>query len=294
MTLNCSICNSLRITFISKWNYSHIACLACGHVSLFPLLNNFESAELHRCNYSYAFKDTDYVSELPKPTWFELLDLNEPKSFLDVGCADGRLLNYLKIKGMRNLVGLEVNDRLAAIGRNNGLKIVTGNLNEVEFDDSSFDYVHLGDVLEHLPETDDALIQLKKFLNKDGILIITTPNLHSIWSKITLFIHKKLNIPWSSLTPPHHVNNYTLTSLKILLERNGFEILRVFHSRHSFIYELSSLRLRREFVESPSFRSMLRMLNGYSCYFIAQLLYWLLILKGGHKFKMTLACRLLS
>ena len=82
----------------------------------------------------------------------------------------------------------------------------------------SFDVVFIGETLEHLPNPGNFLLGVDRNLKPDGLLIITTPNVFSVFRWLSLF----LGSPTSS---SHHVSWYDKSTLKNLLGTFGFEIV---------------------------------------------------------------------
>jgi hypothetical protein len=54
---------------------------------------------------------------------------------------------------------------------------------------------------------------VSNLLKDSGRIIITTPNLDCFWSKSTLLLYKWFGIPWSSLTPPHHLFQFSTSGI---------------------------------------------------------------------------------
>ena len=110
----------------------------------------------------------------------EILD-NIPEdinSILDVGCGNGFILNNLKkINKYKKLVGLDIS--LEA------LKFVQtekrqGSIENIPFEDKSFDLVVCLEVLEHLPEKifQKGILELQRVSKK--YILITVPNSESL------------------------------------------------------------------------------------------------------------------
>jgi SAM-dependent methyltransferase len=107
-----------------------------------------------------------------------------PKKVLDFGSGSGFLVNELQKKGI-DAHGVDNSAEAIAYGTSLGIKnlSVLGNMSPLPFADGYFDCVLAMDVLEHLPEEQYVLSELKRVLKKDGVLIITVPAYMFLWGK---------------------------------------------------------------------------------------------------------------
>lgn len=91
------------------------------------------------------------------------------------------------------------------------------------FSDSSFDCVVCSEVIEHIPEDERALSEVKRILKNNGIFIITTPNWISWYGLFRKIAEKLFKKPFTAGDQP--VDNWSIPSrLKKKLARYGFEI----------------------------------------------------------------------
>ena len=99
-------------------------------------------------------------------------------SVLEVGCAAGATLMRLHEESPHaKLVGIEFNAQAASLAANFAevLAMDVEKLMNPAWDEQ-FDYVLLGDVLEHLHEPAQALANLYRVLKPGGKVIISIPN----------------------------------------------------------------------------------------------------------------------
>lgn len=66
---------------------------------------------------------------------------------------------------------------------------------------NEYDIIIFGDVIEHLSNPGLALNNLKKFMNKNTILILTTPNVWSIYNLRNIFLKKEIVHPDHTFWP---------------------------------------------------------------------------------------------
>lgn len=167
-----------------------------------------------------------------------LADLpTEGKTLLDVSCKEGDVLQALQARGLR-LRGTNYEPTGPGL---NGIPIDYGvNLLErLPYDDASFDVVLLIEVIEHLENHRTALGELARILKPGGVLILTTPNIMRLNSRLHFFwsgYHKTKRrfIPFDTpLDQAHRFHNYPidLPILYYLCSQYRLELERVGRSK---------------------------------------------------------------
>lgn len=97
-----------------------------------------------------------------------------------------------------------------------------GNIDSgLPYEDSFFDTVYMGEILEHLLNFATALSEVHRVLKPDGRLILDTPNAYSIGRGIRYLCG------WESIGNPTHSVLFTPASLKAMLLLNKFEIVDI-------------------------------------------------------------------
>lgn len=141
---------------------------------------------------------------------------------LDVGCGGGLFLRLLKERGYR-VVGLEFSLAAAGIAwEYNGVPALCGSLSKAPLPAGSCAVITMFHVLEHLYEPADYLRAARSLLHDDGRLIVQVPNAAS-WQFLLFGEH------WRGLEVPRHLYNFRAGDLEVLLDRCGFEVVRVKH-----------------------------------------------------------------
>ncbi len=135
--------------------------------------------------------------------------IEDNKKVLDVGCADGTLMQFLKENKNINVRGLEISKDKVQECIAKGLTIIEGNAEKdlKQFPDKSFDYVVLSQTLQAFLSPELVLDELLRVGKK---AIVTIPNfgnwkvrLHLLF-KGTMPITKSLPEQWHS-TPNLHM-----------------------------------------------------------------------------------------
>ena len=100
-------------------------------------------------------------------------------NILEIGCNCGATLIEVKNRYKNsNLYGLDFNQYTAKIANYNA-NVQTTKIQYIDlsiYEESFFDYVILGDIIEHVYNPKELLTNIFKYLKKDGYIISTIPN----------------------------------------------------------------------------------------------------------------------
>lgn len=107
----------------------------------------------------------------------------EQMSVLDVGCGRGLLLQKLANEGVRHLAGVGWQIQAQrGIDAYSGIDLSSVGWSE-RLEGRSFDWVVSTEVLEHLVNPFQYLLEMRNLLKPDGKLLLTFPNVHN-WRSI--------------------------------------------------------------------------------------------------------------
>ncbi|MBN2587288.1 MAG: class I SAM-dependent methyltransferase [Candidatus Fermentibacteraceae bacterium] len=144
---------------------------------------------------------------------------------LEVGCAYGLLLDYLRGRGWE-VTGVEVSPLSSEYAREKlGLNVLTGTVETVDLPEGSFDVVLLLDVLEHLHRPYDTLGRIKRLMAPDGILVVQCPWELYHWEEAAEAILRGMRP--GTIEPdavPAHLYFFGPRTLEKVLTRAGFVI----------------------------------------------------------------------
>lgn len=158
-----------------------------------------------------------------------MFDYKKPgMKLLEIGCAAGATLMTIKnANPTACLYGLELSEGAAAVA-GNFAEVTTGNFELMERADfeGSFDYVLMGDVLEHLFDTDKALSKVHKWLKPGGSLVVSVPNIAHIAIVLQLLCGV-WNYEDSGILDRTHVRFFTEKTLQQYLYNNGYKVRNV-------------------------------------------------------------------
>ncbi len=140
---------------------------------------------------------------------------------LEIGSYLGILLDRLRGDGWTT-TGLEPSHKVAKYSRKRyGHDIVEGLLPHPSLPAGAYDAVLLLHVIEHMPDPSASLADIRRLLKPGGIFVLETPRFDSLSFKLLGRRERSLN------NCPGHIYFFTVPTLSKLLEKNGFEVVRV-------------------------------------------------------------------
>ena len=204
-------------------NYQICQCNSCKAYFLSPRPNDEMLAKAYSADYYGESKEKfegifekviDYFRNKRAYRLSRLINNNA--SILDIGCGNGKFLKKLLKYGKYQLNGIELEGNSAKRALQiSEINLKIGVLEEKDFAPNSLDAVTMFQVFEHLTEPQKTIKLIENMLKKDGILIMSFPNIASFQSKI--FKGK-----WLHLDPPRHLFYFNPIDLVNLMKAQGF------------------------------------------------------------------------
>jgi SAM-dependent methyltransferase len=140
---------------------------------------------------------------------------------LEIGSYCGIFLNRIRADGW-DVIGLEPDRGVADYARAKyGLSITGGLLPSPALPDHAFDAVVMLHVIEHMPDPAANLREIHRLLKPGGMLVTETPRFDSLTFR--LLGRRERSI----CNCDGHIYFFTVHTLRQLLEKNGFEVVRV-------------------------------------------------------------------
>jgi len=166
-----------------------------------------------------------FLGSINNHATFELDALLHPYveggSLLEVGCGSGMYLDLMKALGWARVAGVDISRRAINQAKDVlGLEAYCGELKDVRFDACSFDAVSLSHTLEHVSSPVEFLREINRVMKPGGRLAIIVPNIESRCARV-------FGQDWFHLDAPRHMVNFTRRSLRVALERAGFQVERL-------------------------------------------------------------------
>jgi ubiquinone/menaquinone biosynthesis C-methylase UbiE len=161
--------------------------------------------------------------------------LENGKRMLDVACGDGQLA-ILASKKFNEIYGIDISSErikrcreLSKKTKNTKIHFTVGDVNcGLPFKNQYFDTVTAVAALAFFFDPFYSISEFYRVLINNGFLIIEVPNLAYLPRRISLLLGKQPKVSakdfgWDG----GHLHNFTQESLKELLQKNGFKILKI-------------------------------------------------------------------
>ncbi len=197
-----------------------VKCKNCG----FMYVNPRVKAELIFEGYSGG-EDPTFVSqargrELTFAKSLKLIEKHAKKGKIyDVGTAGGSFLHVARKNGWE-VYGCEPNKWMCSWAKKHyGLDITPGDLFTKKYPDNYFDVLTLWDVLEHVPNPKETLVECNRILKKGGLLVVNYPDIASGISRL-------MSRKWVFLLSVH-LFYFTPKTVRMILDKTGFETLLI-------------------------------------------------------------------
>jgi SAM-dependent methyltransferase len=162
-----------------------------------------------RSRYGFSFGEASRAAVFDR--W-----LGSGKTVLDAGCRDGTLTRHYARNN--RVVGCDIDDMALVRGRREfDLRVVNSDLAVgLPFRSEQFDAVVLGEVLEHLPDSDATVLEIRRVLKPGGLFIGSVPNAFRLKNRLLFFAGRDFD------TDPTHLHRFSPVTLSRTLRKAGF------------------------------------------------------------------------
>jgi 2-polyprenyl-3-methyl-5-hydroxy-6-metoxy-1,4-benzoquinol methylase len=157
---------------------------------------------------------------------------------LDVGCALGFFVEAARRRGYQ-AQGVDISEHAVAYARDRlGVEARAGTIHEAGFAPGSFDVITAWDVIEHVPDPVAELRYMRSLLAEDGLLVLSTPDVGSMASKLT-------GSRWMGFKlAEEHLVYFDRNTVTLALAQGGFEVERLKPIGKDVSLEFFTRRLR--------------------------------------------------
>ena len=239
--VNCLICGSSEKDKIFSKNsgngesFNLIKCNNCGleYISPRPVIDEIGKyygleyfTKRTERGYNNYFSD-DIKNEIERVIELNLSDLdffefeksiNGNKKSLDIGCAAGYFVGYLRARGWDS-AGIDISGDCVKFAADSGLNVIEGDYLETDFG-KKFDLITLWASIEHLHYPGRFLEKAHRELEDGGMLLVSTCRTGGM-NFMKLFGRK-----WRFYNFPEHLVFFSRKTIGKILGQNKFKIMR--------------------------------------------------------------------
>lgn len=237
--MKCPCCNNLNLvnigavpvakTFNGSENKvaaevvsSLFRCESCKLVFKNPKIKNSDAIALYNNSNIQQYK---IPYRIDHHAVLKIISQLKPSSVLDFGCYTGDLLSEISEDVTK--YGVEINNAAAKLAADRSNGIIVENIESLK---DKVDCIVLCDVIEHLDNPANALLNFKNYLNDSGIIVITTGNSDHWFSRI-------LGCRWYYSSNAEHISFINPRWLNWFCDSYSFNLLELKYIR----YEKKSL-----------------------------------------------------
>ena len=162
---------------------------------------------------------------------------------LDVGCScGGNLMRIKELNPTAECAGIEIAEGPAAIARCFG-EVRTMDLEQLDEAEwqAHFDYIIMGDILEHLRDPWQVIVNLKQMLKAGGEILASIPNVGHI-STIYALLHGKWQYEEAGILDRTHLRFFTKQSVRDIMENAGLKVVYLGHSEEAIAAPENALK----------------------------------------------------
>jgi len=177
-------------------------------------------------NRSLFEKMYQFVKSIALKNKLKLINSQSPKGkILDIGAGVGDFLAVCKKDGWET-TGIEPSEKAKTISQNKGVSFVD-NLTELE--NQSFDIITMWHVLEHVPDLEHQIKELKRLIKPTGTIIIAVPNFNS-------FDANYYGKFWAAFDAPIHLWHFSKTAIQKLFAKENLNLVKVLPMKFDSFY----------------------------------------------------------
>lgn len=234
--MNCALCKSNNVEllfetkdyFLTREPFSIYRCVDCNYAFTHPIppINQLEKYYNSNDYLSHTASEKGLLNKL-----YQLLrainlrrkeviisTYSDPGELLDIGCGTGEFLNYCKSKNWL-VTGVEPNQKARQFAMEAYNLTVYPEEKLTQLPNEFFDTITLWHVLEHVPDFNERISQIKKLIKPDGTILLALPNIDSPDAK-------KYGGFWAGLDVPRHLHHFSPTAISKLARLHKLDLVK--------------------------------------------------------------------
>ena len=225
--LSCAACKNIMVDKGKIPEGKLFVCKNCNSKRIYiEDINRLQDVDSYGNAYREKFDQVKVLSQM-KLFYDNLSGKENEKDILDIGCGNGEFIKAL-IQNGYSASGLECDSIAIKNLLSEGVEIYFGELGQKFEMNKDFTFVTLWDLIEHINNVENAMIQLRSLVKKGGKLFILTPDSDSVFDLLAM-IERRLTLNKSQRLMSiclnrYHLHRFSTKGLRVLLERFGFVV----------------------------------------------------------------------
>lgn len=216
-------------TFDLHYNPEYDMLLTFPKPSLEKLASYYESEDYisHTDGKRSLFeKAYQLVKSIALKNKLKLINTQSQKgTLLDIGAGTGDFLLTAKKDGWK-ITGIEPNEKARNIATSKGISFSDS---IAILENNTFDVITMWHVLEHVPNLEEYIVDLKRLIKPNGVIIIAVPNFKS-------FDAKYYGENWAAYDVPRHLWHFSKTAIEKLFAKQELKLIAVLPMKFDSYY----------------------------------------------------------
>ncbi|MBA3655783.1 MAG: methyltransferase domain-containing protein [Gemmatimonadaceae bacterium] len=249
-TRPCPYCGSAKSVELEKFHgaYGISRCDLCASpfVNPAPGLNALEdyynncecNKMMDRIYRARAQAPADFINDHRVRTTIEYLkQAKDPMNLrvLEIGCGSGSFLQKLRSAvdaeasssiRISEYTGIDIDANAIALGQGKGVNLVSSSVEAFAKEQrDAYDIVLHFELIEHLFDPTQFMVDARALLKPDGVMIFTTPNANGL--EMIASHYNSFRLLAHSIFPPMHLNAFSTVNISHFALRNGFAVVDI-------------------------------------------------------------------
>jgi 2-polyprenyl-3-methyl-5-hydroxy-6-metoxy-1,4-benzoquinol methylase len=232
----CVVCGNINFRQIfSKKSRNFWRCENCHLEFQFPLPTNEKLRNYYIEAYETGlYKDFTEAIDMKvitaKTRYSQIKNFLIPGRLLDIGCADGRFVEFITGKGILP-EGIDISPVAVFLAQQRNIPVKCSTIENWwnKYKESRYANITAFDVIEHVTNPDSFIRHAFKLLAPGGVFILTTPNVQGIVRKI-------MKEKWYFYIPEEHLYYFNKKNISLLAEKEGLQKITIKPAKKPITY----------------------------------------------------------
>jgi len=183
--------------------------------------------------YEEYWKENKVLQGSPYDIWKKKILYSidcDGENYFDLGCGNGDIAEFFINKFQT--YGADISEHALKTASKKGIitKCINANDSILPYENNFFNIISCLDVLEHLVDPENITIEIYRLLKKDGLFIISVPNILNIFNRIYFLRGQFVDVMdvahRTDALFSEHIKMFSKKKLEQLIINSGFQIIQ--------------------------------------------------------------------